>query len=169
VISDKGRVAIGYRKVFDGEFRHIAVTTLNDFGDAWSQPMQVSDDSWRINACPVSGPALRFDGDELEIAWYSGGDAGPRGIYTSRSTDGLRSFAPRRLVEEASGGGSPVWAGERLFWSTEWNVRGTAPGGPGTSFGVGKNVVAAMADGMAFRAFVVAEGDRKAVWLSWDR
>ena len=170
VISDKGRVAIGYRKVFDGEFRHIAVTSLNDFGDAWSQPVQVSDDGWRINACPVSGPALRWNGDALEIAWYSGGEAGPRGIYASRSTDGtLRAFEPRRLIEETSGGGSPVWAGERLFWSSEGDVRGANANGPGSSFGSGKNVVAATADGRAYRAFVLVEGDRKAVWLSWDK
>src|SRR5215203_4057395 len=74
VVSDKGRVAIGFRKVFDGEFRHIAVTSLNDFGDAWSQPARVSDDRWRIDACPVSGPALRFRGNSLEVAWYSGAD-----------------------------------------------------------------------------------------------
>ena len=170
VISDKGRVAIGYRKVFDGEFRHIAVTSLNDFGDAWSQPVQVSDDGWRINACPVSGPALRWNGDALEIAWYSGGEAGPRGIYASRSTDGtLRAFEPRRLIEETSGGGSPVWAGERLFWSSEGDVRGANANGPSSSFGSGKNVVAATADGRAYRAFVLVEGDRKAVWLSWDK
>ncbi len=169
VISEKGRVAIGYRKVFDGEFRHIAVTSLNDFGDAWSQPVQVSDDGWRINACPVSGPALRFDGDTLEIAWYSGGEAGPHGIYTSRSTDGLRTFAPRRLVGETGGGGSPVWAGERLFWSTEGNMRGADADSAVSSFGSGKNLVAATADGRAYRAFVVAEGDRKAVWLGWDK
>ena len=138
---------------------------MNDLGDAWSQPVHVSDDGWRINACPVSGPALRWDGDDLTVAWYSGGQAGPRGIYTSRSTDGLRSFAPRKLVEETSGGGSPVWAGERLFWSTEGNMRGADAGGAGTSFGAGKNVVAAIADGRAFRAFVVSEGERKAVWL----
>ena len=169
VISDKGRVAIGFRKVFDGEFRHIAVTSSDDFGGAWSQPLQVSDDGWRINACPVSGPALRWDGDELAVAWYSGGEAGPRGVYESRSTDGLRSFTPRRLVEETSGGGFPGWAGQRLFWSTEGNVRGVDPGGVVSSFGAGKSVVAAAADGKAFRAFVVAEGDRKAVWLSWDK
>ena len=169
VVSDKGRVAIGYRKVFNSDFRHIAVTSLNDSGDAWSQPVQVSDDGWRINACPVSGPALRWDGDELAIAWYSGGEAGPHGIYTSRSSDGLRSFAPRKLVEETSGGGSPVWAGERLFWSTEGSIRGADAGGAGISFEAGKNVVAAKADGRAYRAFIVADGDRKAVLLSWDK
>ena len=170
VISDKGRVAIGYRKVLNGEFRHIAVTSLNDVGDAWSQPVQVSDDGWRINACPVSGPALRFDGDALDVAWYSGGEAGVPGIYTTRSTDGARTFAPRRLVAESSGG-SPAWAGTRLFWSSEGDVRGLDVLGsaPSISFGSGRNLAAAATtDGRAYRVFVIAEGDHKSVWLSMD-
>ena len=102
VVSDKGRAAIGYRKVFDEEFRHIAVTSLNDFGDSWSEPVQVSDDGWRINACPVSGPALRFDGDALEVAWYSGADAGQKGVYVSRWTDlAGKTYEPRKLKRGA--------------------------------------------------------------------
>ena len=172
VISDKGRVAIGYRKVFNGDFRHIAVTSLNDFGDAWSQPVQVSDDGWRINACPVSGPALRWDGDELAIAWYSGGETGPRGIYASRSRDGAQTFEPRRLMAETSGGGSPVWAAERLLWSSEGEVHTADVGNSNAavSLGAGRNVVAAAtSDGRAFRSFVLAMDDRKSVWLSWDQ
>ena len=166
-ISDQGQVAIGYRKVFDGEFRHIAVTSLNGFGDAGSQPVQVSDDGWRINACPVSGPALRWVGDTLEIAWYSGGESGEKGVYASRWTDGSgRSFEPRRLVAAMQNAGSPEWAGERLFWSADGELMGSEPGGAEPKkFGSGKGVVAAQAGDSPVIAFVATDGDRKSVWM----
>jgi hypothetical protein len=168
VVSDKGRVAIGYRKVFDGGFRHIAVTSLNDFGDAWSEPVQVSDDGWRIDACPVSGPALRFEGDALEVAWFSGADAGQKGVYVSRWTDPSgRAFEPRKLVAETEAGGSPSWAGERLLWSAVgkigmWNKGGTSMQADG------RNVVAAAVNGRTFYAFVSTEGEHKAVRLHFE-
>ena len=167
-VSDNGRVAIGYRKVFDGEFRHIAVTSLNDHGDAWSQPVQVSDDGWRISACPVSGPALRFEGDALEVAWYSGADAGKKGVYVSRWTDlSGQTFEPRKLIAEAETGGSPVWAGAKLLWSAEGQIGMQRADGESAT-AQGRNVVAAAADGRTYYAFVSTEGDRKAVRLGFE-
>lgn len=168
-VSSTGDLAIGYRKVFNGEYRHIAVNTLKDGSDGFSQPVQVSDDGWKINACPVSGPALRFDRDDLVVAWFSGGDAGPQGIYVSRSTDLGRTFAQRTLVEETHAGGLSNWAGDRLFWSGEGEIRSADLARSGTfevnSAGAGKNAVAAQVGNRSFFAYVRTEGDTKSVWL----
>lgn len=169
VVSSKGDLAIGFRKVFDGEFRHIAVTSLHDGENAFSEPVQVSDDGWKINACPVSGPALRFEGDELIVAWFSGGEAGPQGFYVIRSKDLGRTFLERTLIDEIHTGGLPTWAGNRLFWSAEGDIRSADLAGPGksevASAGAGKNAVAAQAGTEVYFAFVRTDGDAKSVWL----
>lgn len=164
LVSPGGRVLIGYRKVFPGEMRHIAVSRSWDGGATFEGPVQVSDDRWHIEACPVSGPAMRADGEAVRIAWFAGGEAEPKGIYTSQTVDDGATFAPRALVAETDAGGSPAWAGAGLLWSAEarigmWNAGGTS------MLAEGRSVVATDANGRACYAFVSTEGERKSVRL----
>lgn len=163
-IGSDGKLAVGYRKVYEGGFRHITVmTTANgEFG----KPVQVSDDHWQIDACPVSGPALRFVGDKLSVAWYSGGEAREHGIYATSSTDGsINSFTSGVLVDAFEGGGSPVWSGDSIIWSNDGMLKIRNASGTTKDLGEGRNAVAAVNGGNAIFALTSNVNERKSVML----
>jgi hypothetical protein len=106
--SRGGRVYVGWRQVLPGDFRHIAVASSADGGETFDAPTVVSDDRWELRGCPVSGPALAAgDGERLVVVWFTAGDAGTPGLYSSESGDGGRTFAPRRVVSEVGARGTP--------------------------------------------------------------
>lgn len=65
----------------------------------WSAPVPVHADGWRIEACPVNGPAVAARGDEVAVAWFTAPDQ-PR-VRLAFSNDGGRTFSPP--VEVAAG------------------------------------------------------------------
>jgi hypothetical protein len=65
----------------------------------WSTPVKVHADGWKIDGCPVNGPAVATRGDAVAVAWFTAPDT-PR-VRLAFSTDGGRSFAPP--LEVASG------------------------------------------------------------------
>ncbi len=87
-----GSVYIAFRKVWPGQFRHISIVRSTDGGATFSEPTQVSDDRWKLYACPVSGAAIRAKRSELEIVWFSGGERAEKGVYRAVSTDRGTSF-----------------------------------------------------------------------------
>jgi len=91
----------------DDDLRDIYVVRL-DGDKAAGEPVQVSDASWQINACPISGPAVALDGDEVYVAWMDGRadieHSGRRSdIWLARSGDGGRSFGANLRVNEPEG------------------------------------------------------------------
>lgn len=86
-----------YRDRSGNETRDIHAARFVD--GAWSQPVAVHADGWRIDACPVNGPAVAARGDTVAVAWFTAPDR-PR-VRLAWSTDGGRTFgAP---IEVASG------------------------------------------------------------------
>jgi len=107
--ASDGSLYLSWRQVLPGDFRHIAVSHSTDGGKTFSEGVIVSNDQWRIHACPVSGATLAADKDnKISVAWYSGNEAGQAGVYFTRSADGGRSFDPRQLVSDDATGGTPV-------------------------------------------------------------
>ncbi len=89
---------LAYRDRGDDEVRDVAVVRLRD--GAWSAPATVHADGWKIDACPVNGPAIAAHDGGLVVAWYTEAGGGPK-VQLARSIDGGASFgAP---VEVASG------------------------------------------------------------------
>jgi hypothetical protein len=86
-----------YRDRSAGEVRDIQLARLER--DEWSAPVRVHADGWKINACPVNGPAIAARGDTVVVAWFTAPDQ-PR-VRLAFSADGGRSFAPP--LEVASG------------------------------------------------------------------
>jgi hypothetical protein len=95
----EGRWFLSYRTVREG-IRDMAVQSSTDRGKSWSPPVPVSEDGWRIDGCPHSGPALALTGGQLHVAWYSEGEGVPR-LYWTRSPAGQLAFEPRRRLSEA--------------------------------------------------------------------
>lgn len=63
-----GRVLVAYRDRSPGEIRDIAVTARGSDGQ-WSAPRILSPDNWKIEGCPVNGPALAVNGERLLAIW----------------------------------------------------------------------------------------------------
>ena len=152
-VNGDARFAVGYRKVFNGKFRHIAVINA-DANGKFAEPTELSNDQWELNACPVSGPALRFADGKLMAAWYSGGKAGPHGLYAAATGEEPGKFAAATAVDGFERGGTPVWAGTSLVWSGDGTLKMRNAAGEITEIGKGTNPAAAAANGRIVYAFV---------------
>jgi hypothetical protein len=62
-------VIVAYRDRSAEEVRDIYVTRLAD--GAWSPPAIVHTDGWKINGCPVNGPAVDARGRHVAVAWFT--------------------------------------------------------------------------------------------------
>ena len=92
-VTSKGPI-VAFRNRTTDEIRDIYVSRL--VGGRWTAPMPVHNDSWKIAACPVNGPALSASGRDVAIAWFTGvGDEGH--VYAAfSSNDGETFSAPIR-------------------------------------------------------------------------
>lgn len=90
---------VAFRNRTDDEIRDIYVSRLVD--GTWNEPVAVHHDNWKINACPVNGPALSASGHEVAIAWFTAvGDQGH--VYAAFSHDAGRTFGDQIRIDEAS-------------------------------------------------------------------
>ncbi len=86
-----------YRNRSEDETRDIQAARLEN--GVWTTPVTVHADGWRIDACPVNGPAVAAHGEEVAVAWFTAPDQ-PR-VRVAFSADGGRTFDPP--FEVASG------------------------------------------------------------------
>lgn len=93
---------VAYRGRTADEIRDIYVTRLD--GAAWSAPVLVHNDGWKINGCPVNGPAIAARGKDVAVAWFTT-QAGQGRAYIAFSSDAGRTFgAPLRIDDAGSTG-----------------------------------------------------------------
>lgn len=83
---------LAYRDRSDDEIRDIAVTRLEN--GSWIPPKTVHADGWKIEACPVAGPALAASGDTAVVAWYSEAGGTPALRLARSPNSGGRFFDP---------------------------------------------------------------------------
>jgi hypothetical protein len=87
-VSATGPVVI-YRNRTADEIRDVAVR--RNVAGAWTDPVVLGPDGWRIDGCPVNGPAIAADGDDVAAAWFTAADDASR-VRAARSTDGGKTF-----------------------------------------------------------------------------
>jgi hypothetical protein len=98
-ITPDGPVTV-YRDRTDDEIRDIYVSRLE--GGKWTPGVAVHDDGWKINACPVNGPAVSAVGRNVAVAWFTTLNDEGR-AFAALSTDGGRTWGnPIRLDEAGS-------------------------------------------------------------------
>jgi len=89
-----------YRDRTDNEVRDIYVTR-NEKG-VWTPGKAVHSDGWRIEACPINGPAVSARGRDVVVAWFAAPNDQGR-AYAAFSNDAGRTFGdPVRLDDAAS-------------------------------------------------------------------
>jgi hypothetical protein len=88
------------RQVDGNQIRNHVLRKSIDGGKTFAAPVLISDDGWQVPSCPHSGPSIGRDSrGRLHVTWFTLGRAeSEAGIYYSVSTDGGKSFQPRRLV-----------------------------------------------------------------------
>jgi hypothetical protein len=88
VVTDKG-VLVAYRNRSEEEIRDIYV--LRAVKGQWLMPKPVFADNWKINGCPVNGPALSANGKDVALAWYSAPEGNAQ-VKLAFSTNAGKSF-----------------------------------------------------------------------------
>jgi hypothetical protein len=78
-----------YRDRTEDEIRDIAITRFD--GKQWSAPRTVFDDRWKIEACPIQGPAISASGDRVAVAWFTAANDKPR-VQLALSRDAGETF-----------------------------------------------------------------------------
>jgi hypothetical protein len=106
---------LAYRDRSDAEVRDIVVVR-ND-GQSWGKPVPVHADGWVMPGCPVNGPSIAADGDNVVVAWYTAAHDQPL-VQVARSTDAGDSFAVPVVLEqgEAVQGRAAVALDARQAW-----------------------------------------------------
>jgi hypothetical protein len=87
-----GRPVVVFRNIFEGGVRDHAVVSFADPATA-GEVRRVSNDDWRIAACPHHGPSLSISAaGTYHVTWYSNGKA-RKGLFYARSQDEGRTFS----------------------------------------------------------------------------
>lgn len=95
-------IVVAYRDRSANEIRDIYVTRL--VSGRWSLPTRVHADNWRVEGCPVNGPAISARGRDVVVSWFTA--AGGHGrAFAAFSQDGGRTFGPPVRVDEVGSEG----------------------------------------------------------------
>lgn len=89
---------LAYRDRTPDEIRDIVVRRVE--GSTWTAPQRVAADGWRIEGCPVNGPAIAARGDSVAVAWFTGANNSPR-VQLAWSKDAGRRFGDAIEVDAA--------------------------------------------------------------------
>lgn len=88
-ITSDGPVVV-YRNRTTEEIRDIYVSR-REFGE-WQEGKPVSKDNWEIAACPVNGPIIRANGNQVVTTWFTAAGDSPV-VKAAWSNDGAKSFS----------------------------------------------------------------------------
>lgn len=81
-----GRTIVAYRDRSPEEIRDISVLSRSANGE-WSAPRNLHPDGWRIEGCPVNGPAVTVNRKQMLIAWTTAATGEMEAKYTIREWD----------------------------------------------------------------------------------
>ena len=87
-----------YRDRTPDEIRDIFVRRQT--ADGWSEPVSVGTDRWRIEGCPVNGPAIAASGSSVAVAWFTAAGGRPQ-VRLARSHDSGATFEPPVEIDGA--------------------------------------------------------------------
>jgi hypothetical protein len=92
---------VAYRDRSPAEIRDIYVTRR--VGGRWMPGIPVHRDGWKIDACPVNGPAVAANGRRVAVAWFTAASDSPQVKVAFSGNAGATFSAPVRVD-----GGAPA-------------------------------------------------------------
>ena len=106
-MTSSGPVIV-YRDRSPDEIRDMYVVRREDVGPnrtrRWTAPAAVHADGWKVNYCPVNGPAISADGRRVAVAWFTAASDSPR-VKLAFSTDAGASFGAPVRVDQGNPAG----------------------------------------------------------------
>ena len=90
---------VAFRNRSEKEVRDIFVSRL--VAGRWSTPTAVHNDGWRIEACPVNGPAVSARARDVVVAWFSAPKEEGH-VFAAFSHDAGRTFGPPTRVDDVA-------------------------------------------------------------------
>ena len=97
-ITTNGPVVV-YRDRSDAEIRDMSIVRLLD--GQWTEPKTIHSDNWKIAGCPVNGPRVVAEGNNLAVAWFSAASDTSH-VNVIFSTDGGATFGKPIRVDEGN-------------------------------------------------------------------
>jgi len=86
----RGGPIVIYRDRTEDEIRDVVVR--RHVGGQWQPALALGAEQWRIEGCPVNGPAIDADDAEVAAAWFTAADGVGR-VRFARSSDGGETFS----------------------------------------------------------------------------
>jgi hypothetical protein len=99
--TSKGPLVV-YRDRSADEVRDIYVARYQQ--GRWSDARAVHNDGWKIDFCPVNGPAVAARDDRVVVAWFTAADSLPR-VLVAFSNDAGQSFGQPIRVDRGNPAG----------------------------------------------------------------
>lgn len=93
-LTSKGPIVV-YRDRSADEVRDIYVSRL--VNGSWTPGRAIHDDGWKIDFCPVNGPAVSARGDRVAVAWFTGADSLQRVMFAVSENAGESFGSPHRV------------------------------------------------------------------------
>lgn len=122
-VAAGGPVAV-YRDRTSDEIRDIYITRFRD--GLWQTGERLYADNWEIAGCPVNGPSIVANGDQVAVAWFSAANDKPV-VRVIRSADSGVSFAdPVEIASGAIQGYVGLAALEHDSLAVSWVAQGDA-------------------------------------------
>ena len=97
-ITTNGPVVV-YRDRSDAEIRDMSIVRLLD--GQWTEPKTIHNDNWKIAGCPVNGPRVVAEGNNLAVAWFSAASDTSH-LNVIFSTDGGATFEKPIRIDEGN-------------------------------------------------------------------
>jgi len=86
ILSNDQTPILFARMVYEGGIRDHALISMNQDG-SWQTPLRVTDDNWKIEACPEHGPAIAISNkNRIHLTWFTLGDT-RQGIFYRHTDD----------------------------------------------------------------------------------
>lgn len=86
-----------YRDRSDSEIRDMSIVRF--VNGQWTEPKTIFADNWKIEGCPVNGPRIAAEGNNLAMAWFSSPEKNAQ-VNVVFSNDGGAKFSDPIRVDE---------------------------------------------------------------------
>ena len=86
-----------YRDRSDSEIRDMSIVRF--VNGQWTEPKTIFADNWKIAGCPVNGPRIVAEGNNLAVAWFSSPEKNAQ-VNVIFSSDGGATFSDPVRVDE---------------------------------------------------------------------
>ena len=96
-ITNKGPVVV-YRDRSDKEVRDIYIT--RKINGIWGVPTPIHNDGWEINGCPVNGPKVASNSNNLAISWFTVSNEKPTVNLSFSKSNGASFGTPIKINDD---------------------------------------------------------------------